>query len=57
MIKALLGSIFPYGIAWDYSGTLNPEIIPIFQSICHFEGSGIPSGAGNGTQLEPIWPG
>ncbi len=45
-LKVLLGSIFPLGVAWDYSGTLNPHISPIFQAIQHFQGSAIPSGAG-----------
>ncbi|MEP7167418.1 MAG: recombinase family protein, partial [Candidatus Woesebacteria bacterium] len=45
-LKVLLGSIFPFGVAWDYSGTLNPQISPLFQYIQHFDGSAIPSGAG-----------
>lgn len=49
-LKVLLGSIFPHGIAWDYTGTLNPQISPIFQYIQHFEGSAIPSGAGYGSR-------
>lgn len=47
-LKVLLGSVFPYGIAWDYSGTLNPQVSPIFQVIQHFDGGAIPSGAGYG---------
>lgn len=55
-LKVLLGSIFPYGVAWDYSGTLNPQISPIFQYIRHFDGGGIPSGAGkeNRTPLSSL---
>lgn len=49
-LKVLLGSIFPHGVAWDYSGTLNPQISPIFQYIQHFDGGAIPSGAGNGNR-------
>lgn len=45
-IKVLLGSIFPFGVAWDYSGTLNPEISPIFQFIRTFGDGGVPYGAG-----------
>jgi site-specific DNA recombinase len=48
-LKVLLGSIFPYGVAWDYTGTLNPQISPIFQYIRHFDGGAIPSGAGYGS--------
>jgi site-specific DNA recombinase len=32
-IKVLFGSIFPLGVAWNYDGTLNRSISPIYQSI------------------------
>jgi len=44
--KVLLGSIFPSGMTWNYNGTLNPKISPIFQYIQHFGDGAIPSGAG-----------
>lgn len=47
-LKVLLGSMFPCGIAWDYSGTLNPEISPLYQYIKNFSGTAVPSGAGEG---------
>ncbi len=53
-LKILLGSVFPYGIAWDYSGTLNPEISPIFQVIQHFEEGVDPFGAENGTRTRDL---
>ncbi len=40
-IKVLLGSIFPSGLSWSQNGTLNREISPLYQSICHFDNSGI----------------
>lgn len=42
--KALLGSIFPSGITWSYPGISNPQIRPIYQSICHIGDDAIPSG-------------
>lgn len=36
-IKMLLGSICPDGLKWDYSGYLNTNISPIYQSIRMFE--------------------
>lgn len=47
-IKVLLGSIFPSGIAWNYNGTWNHKISPIYQSIRGFSGVAIPSGAVEG---------
>lgn len=49
-LKVLLGSIFPSGVAWNYNGTLNPEISPIFQAIQTFSEVSAPSGAGNGNR-------
>ena len=31
--KVLIGSIFPYGLDWNYNGGLNHEISPIYQAI------------------------
>ena len=47
-LKVLLGSMYPEGVAWDYSGTLNPKISPLYQYIRTFEGTTAPSGAGYG---------
>lgn len=47
-LKVLLSSVFPLGVAWDYSGTLNTEISPIFQAIRDANKGSIPSGAGEG---------
>lgn len=44
--KVMLGSIFPSGMAWDYSGTLNHQLSPLYQSIIDFGSGGLPSGAG-----------
>ena len=49
-IKVLLGSMFPVGVAWDYSGTLNPVISPLYQAIRDFDTLGIPFGAGCGNR-------
>ncbi len=49
-IKVLLGSIFPYGLAWNENGTLNHEISPLYQYILHFNNQAIPSGAGEGNR-------
>ena len=53
-LKVLLGSIFAHGVAWDFTGTLNPEISPIFQYIREFDGTAIPSGAGNGIRTRDL---
>lgn len=45
-LKVLLGSMYPNGIVWDYSGTLNPQISPLYQYIKGFSGQSVPSGAG-----------
>jgi len=44
-LKVLLGSMYPSGVAWDYSGTLNPQISPLYQYINAFSGQAVPSGA------------
>lgn len=53
-LKVLLGSIYPDGVAWDYSGTLNPRISPLYQYIKTFSGQAVPSGAGKGNRT-PIY--
>ena len=47
--KVLLGSIFPYGISWNYSGTLNHKISPIYQSIRTFDRGVIPLSTASGS--------
>ncbi len=47
-LKVLLGSMYPDGITWDYSGTLNPSISPLYQYIRDFSEYNTPSGAGEG---------
>lgn len=56
-LKVLLGSIFPHGVAWDYSGTLDPQISPIFQYIQRFDSLAIPSGAGDGIRTRDLFLG
>ena len=46
--KVLLGSIFPSGLSWDYNGTLNHEIRPIYQYIQGSWDKGVPYGAAEG---------
>lgn len=45
-LKVLLGSMFPDGVAWDYTGTLNPKISPLYQYIQTFSEASAPYGAG-----------
>jgi site-specific DNA recombinase len=42
--KALIGSIFPNGLSWNYNGGLNHKISPIYQTILDFDSQGVPSG-------------
>lgn len=46
-LKVLLGSMYPQGVAWDYTGTLNPTISPLYQYIKTFSEASAPSGAGD----------
>jgi DNA invertase Pin-like site-specific DNA recombinase len=46
-LKVLLGSMYPDGISWDYSGTLNPSISPLYQYIRDFSEHSAPSGTGS----------
>jgi site-specific DNA recombinase len=48
-IKALLGSIFLSGLEWNYDGTLNHEISPIYSQINDFCGPSVPYGVVNRT--------
>ena len=43
-IKALLGSIFPSGITYNYDGTLNHQINPMYQGIFNFDTQGVAYG-------------
>ncbi len=43
-IKALFGSIFPKGVTYDFNGTLNPEINPMYQSLFNFNTQGVALG-------------
>ena len=52
--KVLLGSIFPSGLSWDYNGTLNHEIRPIYRYIQGSWDMGIPYGARNGTRTRDL---
>ncbi len=54
-IKALLGSIFPNGLSWNYNSTLNYEISPIYQAIMDFGTSGVPFGVEDGTRTRDLW--
>ena len=47
-LKVLLGSMYPSGVAWDYTGTLDPTISPLYQYIQHFDEQSAPSRAGDG---------
>lgn len=41
--KVLIGSMFPSGLAWNYNGTLNHQISPIYQSIINFSETSVSS--------------
>lgn len=48
--KILLSSVFSMKLAWDYNGTLDSKISPLYQYIRHFEEQSAPSGAGDGNR-------
>ncbi len=52
-VKALIGSIFPSGLSYNYDGTLNHEINPMYQAIFNFDVSRVAYGdpTGNRTPL------
>ena len=53
--KVLLGSMFPTGLFWDFSGTLNYKLSTIYQSILDFDSTTIPlSGRGGIRTLGPF---
>ncbi len=43
-LKVLLGSVFPSGLAWNYNGTLDYKISPLYQYILSLDSSTIPLG-------------
>ncbi len=47
-LKVLLGSVFLSGLAWNYNGTLNHKISPLYQSIRAFDKGAHPSGVADG---------
>ena len=49
-VKVLLGSIFPSGLAWNYNGTLNHRISPIYQAVLQFDNQAIPLGDPTGAR-------
>ena len=48
--KVLLGLVFPSGLAWNYNGTLDYKISPLYQYIQAFNRDTIPSGDPNGNR-------
>lgn len=44
-IKVLIGSIFPSGLSWNYNGTLNHQLNPIYTTINTFSQSDVSSSA------------
>lgn len=53
-VKVLLGSIFPSGLAWNYNGTLNHKISPIYQAILQFDNQAIPLGEHEQYRMEHL---
>ena len=47
-LKVVISSVFTNGVAWNYNGTLNYTISPLYQTIRTFSGNTAPSGAGEG---------
>ena len=47
-LKVVISSVFTNGVAWNYNGTLNYTISPLYQAIRTFSGDTAPSGAGEG---------
>ncbi len=54
-LRVLLGSIFPDGLAWNYEGTLNHRISPIYQAIRDSEKNTIPFGTAYGSRTRDYW--
>ena len=53
-IRVLLGSIFPSGLEWDYSGSLNHSISPIYQYILQKDTIGVPLSGVDGTRTRGL---
>ena len=49
-IRVLLGSVFPKGLAWNYDGTLNHKISPIYQAIMDTQTESTPLSGGEGVR-------
>ena len=49
-VKALIGSIFPSGLTYNYDGTLNHEINPMYQAIFNFDTQGVAHGDPTGNR-------
>lgn len=52
--KVLLGSIFPSGLTWQYSGTLNTEISPLYKAISETRGGDFALGAEKETRTPDL---
>ena len=52
-LKVLLGLVFPSGLSWDYNGTLNYQISPLYQYIRSFSDASIPIGDPSALYIEP----
>ena len=46
-----MGAIFPNRVAWNYTGTLDCTISPLYQYIRDFSQASAPFGAGNGIRV------
>lgn len=49
-LKVMLGSVFPSGVSWNYDGTLNTTISPLYQSIRRIENNSVPFGTARETR-------
>ena len=49
-VKALIGSIFPSGLTYNYDGTLNHEINPMYQAIFNFDTQSVAHGDPTGNR-------
>jgi len=54
-LKVLIGSVFLSQVAWNYTGTLDCMISPLYQYIRDFSGNTAPSGAGDTNYFELIY--
>ncbi|TSC90392.1 MAG: site-specific recombinase [Microgenomates group bacterium Gr01-1014_5] len=53
-LKILLSSVFEDNLTWDYNGTPNSKISPLYQYIRDFSEHHVPSGAGNGIRTRDL---